>query len=202
MMNPSSIRESVVIPQQDVFAELDAVASRAEVLAAIRKCKNRRSGGLDHVVAEYLKYGGEVVVDKLHRLIVDCWETGSVPQSWKDSEIINISKKGNLSSVDNWRGISLLSVAGKVLTSIVGKRLQEVVVPLLVQDSQYGFRTNRSRADAIHVVRCLMKWIDQCVDEELHLVFYDIKKFYDTIPRELLWKVLARVVFTSHDYYH
>ena len=37
-----------------------------------------------------------------------------------------IPKKGNLNSYDNWRGITLLEVVRKVVTSVVQLRLQEV----------------------------------------------------------------------------
>ena len=33
---------------------------------------------------------------------------------WKDAEIVPIPKKGDLKHCDNWRGISLLDVVGKV----------------------------------------------------------------------------------------
>ena len=50
--------------------------------------------------------------------------------------------EGDLSSCDNWRGISLLDVAGKVFIKTLQKRLQ-----IVAEDDQLhtecGFRSNR-----------------------------------------------------------
>ena len=45
------------------------------------------------------------------------------------------TKKGGFSQCDNWRGISLLDMVGKVFASILQCRLQEIVEEL-VPDSQ------------------------------------------------------------------
>ena len=39
---------------------------------------------------------------------------GDVPTAWKQVEIIPLPKKGNLSLLKNYRGISLTSVAAKI----------------------------------------------------------------------------------------
>ena len=51
------------------------------------------------------------------------WQERTVPQEWKDALIVPIPKKGDLSSCDNWRGISLLDVTGRVFTKTLQKRL-------------------------------------------------------------------------------
>ena len=57
-------------------------------------------------------------------------------QDWRDPVIIPVPKKGNLQSCDNWRGISLLDVVGKVLGRIIQDQLQ-VITEALLADSQY-----------------------------------------------------------------
>ena len=101
-------------------------------------------------------------------------------------------RKGDLSICDNWRGISLLPVCAKVLSIVCADRLHVHVVPKVVQDTQYGLRPKRSCSHAIQVIRSLMKWIDECEDEQIALVFYDLRKFYDSIPRDAMYSVLRR----------
>ena len=66
------------------------------------------------------------------------------------------TKKGNLQSCDNWRGISLLDVVGKVFARIVQERLQ-VIAEGLLPDYQCGFRKGRECTDMIFAARQLME---------------------------------------------
>ena len=50
------------------------------------------------------------------KLFHQVWRDGCVPQEWKDTLIVHIPRKGDLSVCDNWRGISLLDIGGKLFT--------------------------------------------------------------------------------------
>ena len=52
----------------------------------------------------------------------------------------------DLSVCDNWRGISLLDIGGKLFTKTIQSRLQDVVEEVLF-DSQYGLRRGRGFVD-------------------------------------------------------
>jgi len=71
-----------------------------------------------------------------------------VPRDWSDAVLIPIPKKGDLSSCDNWRGISLglLDMVGKVMAKILQGRLQQLAETEL-PESQCGFRTGRGCSD-------------------------------------------------------
>ena len=58
-----------------------------------------------------------------------------VPNDWKIGDLIKIPKKGDIRSCDNYRGISLLSVPGKVLNRVVLERLWVAVDPNLRKKS-------------------------------------------------------------------
>ena len=89
-----------------------------------------------------------MVADLVHRI----WEERRVPKEWVDA--ILIPKKGNLKSCDNWRGISLLKVMGKVVARIIQGRLQELAEREL-PGSQCGFRKGRSSTDMVFTTRQL-----------------------------------------------
>ena len=72
----------------------------------------------------------------------DVWRTDEVPRDWCDAILVPIPKKGDLSSCDNWRGISLLDVVGKVVARVLQERLQKVAEDEL-PESQCGFRRER-----------------------------------------------------------
>ena len=106
-----------------------------EVTMAIKRLKNGKSAGIDGIQAELLKHGGEETARKILQLCNRIWETGEVPRDWRDGVIIPLPKKGDLKDCNNWRGITLLSVPGKVMASILLHRITGAVDVQLRQHS-------------------------------------------------------------------
>jgi hypothetical protein len=102
--------------------------------------------------------------------------------------IVTIFKKGDRTQCGNYRGISLLSTAGKVLAKVLLARLQ-LAASKILPESQCGFRASRSTIDPIFTLRQLQeKSIEQ--QRPLYMVFIDFTKAFDTVDRDLLWKLL------------
>ena len=72
-----------------------------------------------------------------------------VSQDWKDGMLISLHKK-NDKIYNNYRGIALLSIPGKVLSLVIFSRLQIIIKPQLLQ-AQCGFRPGHSTVDQIWV---------------------------------------------------
>ena len=104
--------------------------------------------------------------------------------------LVPIPKKGDLTQCDNWCGISLLDVVGKLFTKVVQVRLQRVAEEVL-PDSQCGFRVGRGCADMVFCTRQLVEKAREH-NTTLYLLFVDLRKAYDSVPREALWQVLRK----------
>ena len=109
---------------------------------------------------------------------------------WKDAVVILIPKKEDLQQCNNWRGISFLDVAGKVFARIVQDRLQRIAEHML-PESQNGFRKSRGCCDMIFATRQLMEKTREHEDS-LFTLFVDLRKAYNSVPRQALWRVLER----------
>ena len=70
-------------------------------------------------------------------------------QDTRDSKIVTLyKKKGDKSDCNNFRGISLLSIMGKLYARVLLVHPQELV-ERVYPESQYGFRAERSTEDMI-----------------------------------------------------
>ena len=95
------------IPQCITKTSLEEIPTMAEMDRAIAGLKDGKAHGRDEIPAEVWKHGGDNLFSKLHQLITNAWEVGSVPQAWKDASIVTIYKKGDRTDCGNYRGISL-----------------------------------------------------------------------------------------------
>ena len=102
---------------------LNEEITELEVQKAIKKLKCGKVCELDGITAEMLKAGGQDVVLFLTRMFNVLFEKDIYPQDWAKAIVIPIHKKGNTEHVDNYRGISLLSVVSKCYTSVLNARL-------------------------------------------------------------------------------
>jgi hypothetical protein len=103
--------------------------------------------------------------------------------------IVPIYKKGDKTDCNNYRGISLLSTAYKILYNILLARLT-LYVNEIIGDYQCGFRRNRSTTDQIFYIRQILEKKWEC-NGTMHQLFIDFKKAYDSIKREVLYNILV-----------
>lgn len=190
----SSITDEALnrIRVQPECSNLDLVPTLAEVTSAINAMKNGKAPGSDAIPAEVYKFGGPELRLRLLNLFVEIWLAGDVPQDFKDATIVTIYKrKGNKSICGNYRGISLLSIAGKILTRILLVRLLDSIAGKVLPEAQCGFRPKRGTSDMIFAARQIQ---EKCREQhnDLYTVFIDLTKAFDTVSRDGLWKVLRK----------
>ena len=112
------------ISQADVKLELDDPSTREEIRKATMQLKVGKSPGIYGIPAEVYQQRGETVLDKLQDLFNNCREKGTVLQDLRDAVIVSLYKnKGEKSDCSNYRGITLLSIAGKFLARVLVNRL-------------------------------------------------------------------------------
>ena len=98
--------------------------TREEAKRALNESSAGKAVEIDGVRAEKLKEGGVTVVEWLVRLFNICFILSMVPADWVIACIVPLYKgKGDKYECSNFRGISLLSVAGKVYGRILINRI-------------------------------------------------------------------------------
>lgn len=172
---------------------LNAKISEQEILEAINKLKIGKAEGIDGILTEMLKASKPLITNFLTILFNTIFDKGQYPSHWAKAVIVPIFKKGSEDSVDNYRGISLLSILSKCFTFILNKRLynwlerEEKIV-----ENQAGFRRNYCTTDHIFTLYAI---IQSCLcrkGRKLYVAFVDFKKAFDSVHHGKLLETLQR----------
>ena len=146
---------------------------------------NKASGG-DRIPVELfqiLKDDADAV-KVFHLIGQQIWKTPQWPQDWKRSVFIPIPKEGNAKECSDYRTITLISNASKVMLKILQARLQQYVNKEL-PDVQAGFRKGRGTRDQIANI-C---WIIEKAREfqkNIYFWFIDYAKAFDCFDHNKL----------------
>jgi len=159
-----------------------------EIGIIIKSLKNNKSPGEDNINPELLKIAGKEILINIHQIIANIWNSEQIEQEWSSSVICPIFKKGDPTKVSNYRGISLLDTAYKVLSIAILRRIEVLAIDI-VGKYQCGFSREKSTSDHIFTIRQTMEKYYE-YDKDLHMIFIDFRQAYDSIDREQLWTVL------------
>ena len=105
------------------------------------------------------------------------WNMQEWPEMWSKSLIITIPKKGDMKKCDNYRIISLICHASKILLRIIINRINSQAEEILAEE-QAGFRKNRNIRKHILNIRILAeKYIEHDLKLYHNFIYYK-KKHY------------------------
>ena len=153
--------------------------------AVIKSLKTGKAPGEDDIRPEMLKAMNIYGVRWLTRVCKVACSTGQAPKQWQTSVIIPIHKKGDKRKCTSYRGISLISIPGKIYA-----KCRKVVEPKLT-DAQCGVRPGRSTMDQMFALQQIFEKSWEYA-KEVNACFVDLEKAYDCIPRDKLWAVLLQ----------
>ena len=165
-------------------------------MQAIKSLKAGKAAGGDEIRPEMLKALNREGILWLTRVCQVAWRSGKAPRDWQSGVLIPVHKKGDRRDCNNYRGISLLSLLGKVYAKCLERRSREIVEEQL-KDSQCGFRPRRSTTDQLFTLKQVFeKSLEYAKD--VYACSVNLEKAYDRVPRDKLWKVLQEYGIDGH----
>ena len=175
----------------------DEPPTEEEIVECLKKLRNKKAAGATGITAENLK-------DWQHRArptkegvdpdpqALEMWEKvleiiklafeGDIPREFSNGIFVLIPK----ATPGEYRGIALLEILYKLISSIINARLSEAVQ---LDDALHGFRAKRGTGTAIMEAKLLAQ-LSCREDQPLYMIFLDLKKAYDTLDRVQAMRIL------------
>ena len=121
------------------------------------------------------------------------FDSQDIPQDWQNGLIVPLFKDGDREVATNYRGITLLSIVGKLFASIIERRLSKwCETNRIFEQEQVGFRPGSTTVHQIFTFAEITRKRKN-KHQPTYCCFLDIRKAYDTVWREGLWKKLEAI---------
>ena len=188
-------------------ADLLGAVTREEVVVALVGLRNYKASGFSGCPTELLKYailnddpstGYQVPSDvdvpqHLATMLDACFRTGRVPAAWNKMLVSPVFKKGDKADLANYRPISVGDALAKLYAVVLNNRL----LPWLESHhlrapTQAGFRPQLGTSHPLFGLRHFID-VSARTRRPLYVCFVDLTKAYDTVPRALLWQIVADI---------
>ena len=149
--------------------------------------KINKAAGTDELPIEVWKMLGDMGIDVLVKIFNAILIVDKMPEHWRHSILIPIYKeKGDIQECKNYMGIKLLQHTFKLWERVIDGRLRKIIS---IAEDQFGFVPKKGTTDAVFALRLLMEKYRES-QSNLNMVFIDLEKAYDRVPREEIWRSL------------
>ena len=154
-----------------------------EVCAVCLGLPNNKAGGLDGLTYGHIKYAGNPFFQIFASILNTIRMLEDVPESTVIGVIYSLfkGKKKNKLDRNNYRGITLLNVTGKILERLILKRMMPKLNEYGVPDRlQFAYEDNKSCTQASFVLQeALYHAVER--DSKVYGCFLDTSNAFDTV---------------------
>ena len=185
--NSSSLINRVTPTVMDINITYESVSQGLLNLKPDKAC------GPDKVSPKLLKSAGRALIPSLLSLYNSSAKSNSVPNQWKNANVLSLYKKDDETEKGNYRPISLLCVPGKLLETCVSSTITNHLTDHhLSHPHQWAYKKGHSTE--LLLVKMTEEW-RRALDNNLvvGVVFVDFRKAFDSISHPVLLRKLQEL---------
>ena len=168
-----------------------------EVWWAMKIAEKNKAMEPDGIPIEALKALEIMGIDLVHHLIDRIYETGVVPDEMFKSVFVTLPKKPGATECENFRTISLMSHALKLLLRIMVQRIEKKAY-FLISKEQFGFMPDRGTRNAILCLRVIAERLLNH-QQKLFVCFIDFVKAFDKVRHNEVLEALDEAGIDDKD---
>ena len=172
---------------------LDQPISEKEIIENTKSLKNKKSTGYDCISNEMLKASIPLLAPLFSKVYNHLLLSEKFPKPWSFGYIVALFKKGDYYDPSNYRGLTLSSCIGKLLTKILNNRLVKYLEQQhIITSNQIGFKPKQRTSDHILVLKTICDYY-RSNHKAVYLCFVDLTKAFDTVNRMFLMYKLQKI---------
>ena len=179
-------------PKSGGAVALNGTITMLEIQRQITKQKDRACSPLDLITNPMMGHGGNTVLFTLKFLFNAIFKSGKSPTQWQTGVMSMIHKSDDKLDWANYRGITLLSIVGKVFEGILAERLSTFLQNTgKLPPEQGGFRKSHGCEDHLFILAETIKYRARR-NQTTYAAFLDIKKAFPTMHHASMLDALAK----------
>ncbi|KAJ9708014.1 hypothetical protein PVL29_000195 [Vitis rotundifolia] len=178
---------------EGVASSLEVMFTEDEIFAALSSCCGDKAPGPDGFTMAFWLFCWDVVKPEILGLFREFYLHGKFQRSLNSTFLLLIPKKEGAEDLKDFRPISLVGSAYKLLAKVLSNRLKSVMGEV-ISDSQHAFVQGRQILDAVLIA-------NEALDSRLKvnkpglLLKMDIEKAFDHVNWDFLMEVMSKMGF-------
>uniref|UniRef100_A0A803TE18 Reverse transcriptase domain-containing protein n=1 Tax=Anolis carolinensis TaxID=28377 RepID=A0A803TE18_ANOCA len=180
---------------------LNKEITEEEIKKAIKNLKPNKAPGPDGFTASFYKVMKDELIPFLKTLMNQVLEKNTIPESWKEGDIITIHKEDtDKSEVKNYRPITLLNLDYKIFTNILANRFKNYLTTWIGPE-QKGFLPGRHMKENVRTIVDVIEFYETHHQKELTLLSINAEKAFDNLNWRFI-KLLFKEIDIGYQFYN